>query len=40
MIKDRKTKDVTETEELSKGGQNTQKKYTRKILMTQITVMV
>ena len=40
MIKDRKTKDVTETEELSKGGQNTQKKYTRKILMTQITMMV
>ena len=40
MIKDRKTKDVTETEEIRKGGQNTQKKYIRKILMTQITLMV
>ena len=40
MIKDRSGKDLTEAERLKRGGKNTQKNYTKKVLMTQITMMV
>ena len=36
MIKDRKGMDLTESEEIQKGHKN----YTKKILMTRITIMV
>ena len=39
-IKDRNCMDLTEAEDIKKGGKNTQKNYTKKIFMTQITVMV
>ena len=39
-IKDRNDKDLTEAEEIKMGSRNTQKNYTRKVLMTQITMMV
>ena len=39
-IKDRNCMDLTEAEDIKKGGKNTQKNYTKKILMTQITMMV
>ena len=39
-IKDRNGRDLTEAEILRRGGKNTQKKYTKKIFMTQITTMV
>ena len=39
-IKDRNCIDQTEAEILRRGGKNTQKNYTKKILMTQITTMV
>ena len=39
-IKDRNGMDLTEAEILRRGGKNTQKNYTKKILMTQITTMV
>ena len=39
-IKDRNRMDLTEAEDIKKGGKNTQKNYTKKILMTQITTMV
>ena len=39
-IKDRNGTDLTEAEILRRGGKNTQKNYTKKILMTQITTMV
>ena len=32
--------DLTEAEDIKKSGKNTQKNYTKKILMTQITMMV
>ena len=38
-IKDRNGKDLTEAEELRKGGKNTQN-CTKKVLMTQIITMV
>ena len=38
-IKDRNGMDLTEAED-RRGGQNTQKNCTKKILMTQITTMV
>ena len=38
-IKDRNGMDLTEAEMLRRGGKNTQK-YTKKIFMTQITMMV
>jgi len=38
-IKDRNSMDLTEAEAIKKTGKNTQKKYTRKILMMQITTM-
>ena len=39
MIKDRNGMDLTEPEN-RRGGKNTQKNCTKKILMTQITTMV
>ena len=39
-IKDRNCVDLTEAEILRRGGKNTQKNYTKKIFMTQITMMV
>ena len=38
QIKDRNGIDLTEAEDIKKGGKNTQKNYTKK--MTQITTMV
>ena len=39
-IKDRNGMDLTEQKILRRGGKNTQKNYTKKILMNQITTMV
>ena len=39
-IEDRNDMDLTEAEEIKRGGKNTQKNYTKKILMTQITTTV
>ena len=39
-IKDRNGMDLTEAEDIKKRGKNTQKNYTEKIFMTQITMMV
>ena len=39
-IKDRNGMDLTEAEEITRGGKNTQKNYTKKVFMTQITMMV
>ena len=39
-IKDRNGMDLIEAEELRRGGKNTQKNCTRKILMTQIVTKV
>ena len=39
-IKDRNGTDQTEQKILRRGGQNTQKNYTKKIFMTQIITMV
>ena len=39
-IKDRNGKNLTEAEELRRGGMNTQKNFTKKVLMTQITTLV
>ena len=39
-IKDRNGKNLTEAEELRRGGMNTQKNFTKKVLMTWITTMV
>ena len=39
-IKDRNGMDLTEAEILRRGGKNTQKNYTKKTIMTQITMMV
>ena len=39
-IKDRNGKDLTEAGEIRGGGKNTQKKGTKKVLMTQILTMV
>ena len=40
LIKDRNGMDLTEQKILRRGGKNTQKNYTKKIFMTQITTMV
>ena len=37
MIKDRNSKNLTKQKRLRTGGKNTQKNYTDKVLMTQIT---
>ena len=40
-IKDRNGMDLTEAEDIKgRGGKNTQKNYTKKMFMTQITTMV
>ena len=39
-IKDRNGMDLKEQKTLRRGGKNTQKNYTEKIFMTQITTMV
>ena len=39
-IKDRNGMDLTEAEDLRRGGKNAQKNYTKKIFMTQITTKV
>ena len=39
-IKDRNGMHLTKQKILRKGGKNTQKNFTKKILMTQITTMV
>ena len=39
-IKDRNGMDQTKQKILRKGGKNTQKNYTKKMLMSQITTMV
>ena len=39
-IKDRNGMDLTEAEDIKRGGKNTQKNYTKKIFMTQITMLV
>ena len=39
-IKDRNSMDLTKQKILRRGDKNTQKNYTKKILMTWITMMV
>ena len=39
-INNRNGMDLTEQKILRRGGKNTQKRYTKKIFMTQITMMV
>ena len=39
-IKDRNGMGLTEAENIKRGGKNTQKSYTKEILMTQITTIV
>ena len=39
-IKDRNGMDLTEAEDIKRGGKNTQKNDPKKILMSQITMMV
>ena len=39
-IKERNGMDLTEAEDIKKRWQDTQKKYTKKIFMTQITTIV
>ena len=39
-IKDRNGMDLTEAEDIKKRCKNTQKNYTKKIFMIQITMMV
>ena len=39
-IKNRNRMHLTETEDIKKGGKNTQKNYTKKFFMTQIITMV
>ncbi|WP_306200110.1 hypothetical protein, partial [Campylobacter jejuni] len=39
-IKDRNGMDLTEAEDIKRGGKNTQKNCTKKIFMTQIIMMV
>ena len=40
IIKDRNGMDLTEPEDIMRGGKNTQKNYTKKIFTTQIIMMV
>ena len=39
-VKEQNGMDLTEAENIKGGGKNTQKNYTKKILMTQITAMM
>ena len=36
----RNSMDLTEAEDIKRSGKNTQKNYTEKILMTQVTMLV
>ena len=36
-IRDRNSKDLTEAEEIKRGGKNTQKNYTTKVFTSKIT---
>ena len=40
LIKDRNDMDLQKQKILRRGGKNTDKNYTKKILMTQITTMM
>ena len=40
IIKDRNGMDLTEADDIKKGGKITLNNYTKKIFMTQITTMV
>ena len=40
LIKDRNSMDLTEAEDIKRGGKNTQKNCTKKIFTTQITRML
>ena len=39
-IKDTSGMDLTEAEDIRRGGKNTQKNYTKKIFMTQIDMIM
>ena len=39
-IKDRNGMDLTEAEDIKRGGKNTQKNYTKKVFMTQLIMRV
>ena len=39
-IKDRNGMDLTEAEDIKKGGKNTQKNYTKKIFTTLVKIML
>ena len=39
-IKDRSGMDLKEAEDVQRGGKNTEKNYTKKSFMTQVTMMV
>ena len=39
-IKDRNGMDLTEAEDIKRGGKNTQKNYTKKVFMTQSIMRV
>ena len=39
-VKDRNGMDLTEVEDIRRGGKNTQNNYTKKIFITQIIMMV
>ena len=39
-IKGRNGRDLTEAEDIKRGGKNTQNNYTKKIIMTQIITKV
>ena len=39
-VKVRNSMDLTEAEDIKRSGKNTQKTYTEKILMTQVTMLV
>ena len=39
-VKDRNGMDLTEAEDIKRDGKNMQKNYTKKIVMTKITMMV
>ena len=40
MIKYRNGKDLTEQKRFRRGGKNAQNNYTKKVLMTQVTIVV
>ena len=40
LIKDRNGMDLTEAEDIRRGGKNTQKNHTKKVLMTKTTMII